>query len=104
MTFQINNNANPVFVDASNTIDANTISIGNKAALTISEDNINVEAGISFSYPLLNLFDLLLQGKTLENNAKDFLEEIKKLPYVQGDNIKAMAVFNRFRKFVVSKK
>ncbi len=100
----LNNTPDLMIGDGKGGLSVGGIGGPNKTAMTISDEEISINEGITFDYALLNLFDLLLQGKTPENDAKDFLEEIKRLPYVKNDNLKAMAVFNRFRKFVTGKK
>lgn len=62
---------------------------------------IKIDAGVTFDYPLLNLLDLyIFQGKDLDKNKAEYLEEILKHPSVDGDNFKAWAALDRFTKFM----
>lgn len=67
----------------------------------VSSDNsriIDVEGRIKFIYSTVDLVELLLEGKDIVEYRKTYLEQIMKLPFVCGNQLKATEVFHRIRK------
>lgn len=47
---------------------------------------------------ILTLLEMYFEGKTLEENKQEFIDVIMKMPFVNGNNIKAIQVFNKLKK------
>lgn len=47
---------------------------------------------------ILTLLEMYFEGKTLEENKQEFIDVILKMPFVNGNNIKAIQVFNKLKK------
>jgi len=56
------------------------------------------ELKLSLPSTSAELMDLFIQGKDVIKDKKEYLEVILRLPYVQGDNLKAIEVFERWKK------
>src|SRR5579863_4860957 len=50
-------------------------------------------------YATVNLIEMFLQGKTLEQNKQEYLNVILSLPWVANDQIKAVAKFSKLAMF-----
>jgi len=49
-------------------------------------------------YSTVDLLELLIEGRDIVEHRKEYLEQIMKLPFVNGNGLKATEVFHRMRK------
>ncbi len=49
-----------------------------------------------------DLMDLCIQGKDLLKDRQEYLDIILRLPYVDNDNLKAVEVFERWKRYQIS--
>ena len=62
-------------------------------------DNLIIGSSeIGISTNAAELMDLYIQGKSIIKDKDEYLDIIMRLPYVQGDNLKAVEVFERWKR------
>lgn len=63
-------------------------------------DNLSISSGGLYEAPTnsAELMDLYIQGKDVLKDRQEYLEVIMRLPFVKNDNLKAVEVFERWKK------
>lgn len=99
----VQQNHNPITIPNSGfTIDHSNTAF-NVGVIDSDSGAIKIGDGVRLKYPLLDLLHMyIFEGKKLDTHKREYLDLILKV--TGNDNIKAMASFNRFKKWVEKNK
>lgn len=89
------NNPNAPAISFSNDVNTGIFMPGNQPIISFSTsgtDKLEVESDSA------ELMDLYIQGKDVIKDKTEYLDVIMRLPYVKNDNLKAIEVFERWKK------
>ena len=79
----------------------NNGNLGSKPGISndmIAGCSISNSGSVELAYSTINLLELLIAGKDIVEHRKEYLDHILRLPFVDGNHLKAIEVFHRMRK------